>query len=201
MIITRTIHDFVLGDDTVLGALATKRTTPTRAAATDAGTGSSCQVPASYGPCSGSQPPPGVRANLRHVSFAKIWIASPLPGPKMDTPPHWVQTPTSSRRTIAGLAGAAGAGDWPQPDGTMAVCGAVVVVTFVVGNVVVVVGIVVGGSVVGGSVVGGWFGIVVSGGIVPTGSVVAVEIVDGGTEPFVRVVGTPGLVVVGATAE
>jgi hypothetical protein len=78
----------------------------------------------------------------------------------------------------------------------MAVCGAVVVVTFVVGNVVVVVGI-----VVGGSVVGGWFGIVVSGGVVPTGSVVAVEIVDGGTEPFVRVVGTPGLVVVGATAE
>jgi hypothetical protein len=45
--ITRTVHVFVLGADTVLGALAANRTRPTRSAATDAGAGMSCQVPES----------------------------------------------------------------------------------------------------------------------------------------------------------
>jgi hypothetical protein len=83
----------------------------------------------------------------------------------------------------------------------MAAWGAVVVVMLVVGSVVVVVGVVSGGGVVVGTVEVGWFGIVAPGAVVPTGSVVAVEIVDGGDEPFVRVVGTPGFVVAGATAE
>jgi hypothetical protein len=34
-------------------------------------------------------------------------MAVPLLDPKIDTPPHCAQMPTSSRRTIAGLAAAA----------------------------------------------------------------------------------------------